>query len=752
MKVKNIFKYASVALAMGTLAGVTSCNYLDVVPPEQPGLADAMKNHANAEGFLYSCYHGVSQRDFSPRDYRSGLNAANDEFMIPETWMAVDGPTSYAIMRNTLQTTATTYDPKFWDSYYSSIGQTLLFERELAGEGKKNGVCEDPLEEELWLAESRFCRAFYHYQVLRIYGPVPITNKFIAMDTDPSNYPGRVHVDGVIDWIANELEECARVFERQEMQTRSHEYLGRATSTICYALQARVYLLGASKLWNGGFPYQSWRNKTNSSNPITGENYGNKLFASKEDTEKEVPGTGKTLYQVKWERALAACIRAYHKAVAAGYELYSVEDAAHMDEEEVDAADIYIPGEESMTAPANMPGWNMSDFKETVRMLRYLNTTTPHEGNKEIIWSNQQIPYGMQDSRLPRRVLETAEANSKWKEGWNGVSPTLYTVEHFLNANGKTPGHDNTLAPSAWYQLAGLTGDRASVMNICMNREPRFYAWIAFDGGDYLTLLNDGEPKLLNMQNPEMQGRGQGERNYSVTGFLSMKHVDPLSKWAVSNGQWTSGKNSPDVLIRLAEVMLNLAECFAEFNDNGIDIPTGEYDLFPNITYTDADAADIDSEAYQPDKGKVNILSLMAAHDLGATAKDAAMNLVNQIRSRAYVAPLTDEMIGAVDAARNPQNSKVWTLVEWVRNERFVELWDEGIRYFDVRRWVAGDEYFAYGKREGLNGIKVKPTSDEWHTPMMINSQYTFHKRQYLWPLYQSEVYNNPQMVQAPGY
>ena len=140
MKVKNIFKYASLALAMGTLAGVTSCNYLDVVPPEQPGLSDAMKNHSNAQGFLYSCYNGVSQRDFSPRDYRSGLNAANDEFLIPETWMAVDGPTSYAIMRNTLQTTATNYDPKFWDSYYSAIGQTLLFERELLSEGRKNSV------------------------------------------------------------------------------------------------------------------------------------------------------------------------------------------------------------------------------------------------------------------------------------------------------------------------------------------------------------------------------------------------------------------------------------------------------------------------------------------------------------------------------------------------------------------------------------------------------------------------------------
>ena len=748
MKLKNIFKFASAALAVGTLAGVTSCNYLDVVPPEQPGLSDAMKNHGNAQGFLYSCYNAVSQRDFSPRDYRSGLNASNDEFLIPETWMAIDGPTSYAIMRNTLQTTATSYDPKFWDSYYSGIGQTLLFERELLSEGRKNNVC-DPVEEELWLAEARFCRAFYHYQLLRIYGPVPITNKFIAMDTDPNDYPGRVHVDGVVDWIASELEECAKVFERQGMQKRDTEYTGRATSTICYALQARLYLLAASDLWNGKFPYNTWRNKTTSKNPVTGEDYRNELFSS-------------THSDYKWQRALAACMRAYHKALANGYALYTIEDAEHMDADEVFASDIYVPNIDNMTAPDGMPDWNKDTYLETIRMFRYLNTTTPHEGNKEIIWSNQQVPYGVNASGgmqyncfIPRRVLETTEANSKWKEGWNGVSPTLYTVEHFLTNNGVVPGQDETMPKSEWYKLAGLNEkDRDRVMNICLNREPRFYAWIAFDGGDYMTMLNDGEPKLLNMQDPEQQGRGQGERNYSVTGFLCMKHVDPLVKFAANNGQFTCGKASPDVLIRLAEVYLNLAECFAEMDKRGISIPAGEFDLFEkyngSIKYTDDDMNN--TNVVEPDGGKVNVYALMSEYELGGDAKTAAMSLVNAIRERAYVAPLTTDMLGKYEDARDSHRAKNWDLVQWVRNERFIELWYEGVRYFDVRRWVAGDEYFAYGMREGLNGLAIKPTSEEWHTPMMINSQYTFHKRQYLWPLYQSEVYNNPQMVQAPGY
>lgn len=80
MKLQNIFRLASVAVASGSmLLGVTSCNYLDVVPPEQPGLPDAMKTHAAAQGFLYSCYSFLYTREWQPRDYTGQLNGATDE-------------------------------------------------------------------------------------------------------------------------------------------------------------------------------------------------------------------------------------------------------------------------------------------------------------------------------------------------------------------------------------------------------------------------------------------------------------------------------------------------------------------------------------------------------------------------------------------------------------------------------------------------------------------------------------------------
>ena len=172
MKLQNIFRLASVAVASGSmLLGVTSCNYLDVVPPEQPGLPDAMKTHAAAQGFLYSCYSFLNTREWQPRDYTGQLNGATDEYCLPLVWYAEDGKRAYSVMLNTQTTDAAgSGHNEFWNQYYTGIGQCLLFERELDGEGAKNGVCNET-ERERWLAETRFLKAYYHFLALRLYGP-----------------------------------------------------------------------------------------------------------------------------------------------------------------------------------------------------------------------------------------------------------------------------------------------------------------------------------------------------------------------------------------------------------------------------------------------------------------------------------------------------------------------------------------------------------------------------------------------------
>lgn len=747
MKFKNIFKFAVIAASSATLLGVTSCNYLDVVPAEQPGLSDAMKNHDNAKGFLYSCYNKMTLREYCARDYRSILNASTDEFLLPEAWYAQDAAPAYAVLRNTQTTNNILYDPNFWENFYAGIGQTLLFDQQLTTVGQDNDVNQGDMKEmNEWLAESRFCRAYYHFQLLRLFGPIPITDELVDMDTDLSDYPGRTHFDGCVDWICAELDAAAAHLPA----TRDPQDLNRATSVICKALKGRVLLYAASDLWNGKFPsaYNSWSNTNYESvNPVTGQEYGSELVYRGEPRES------------RWRQALIACKEALNAAIATGeYKLfdpyYGTVDQAF--DKEVTPDKIWVPDFDNLTARMQnagiklintnqvgydpekfLPGEDEGDafdpfeFQRAVWKLRYLNSTTFREGNTEIIWSQNTQVYGLVDSRLPRHAKLVKKANGdQWKEGWNGVAPTLYTIEHYLNADGTLPGGNitkafNQIDNSNFYaQPTPALGkdendnDRSSVTQICLNREPRFYAWVGFDGGDYLTGIDNGQPLVLNMRDPLAQGREIKERNYSASGFLSMKHVDPLSRWD-NDGNWVTGTNSPEVIIRLAELYLNLAECQAEYAERWPGkVPAG----------------------YTLSEGCANL-------------KEEAIANINKIRARAYVAPLTEDMLGMVETLSSNGSKKTWNLVEWVRNERFIELWDEGQRYFDVRRWVAGEEYFGYGKRRSLNALIESPkTIQIFNTPMMANSQYTFHYREYLYPIHVDQVYKNPQMVQNPGF
>ena len=120
-----------------------------------------------------------------------------------------------------------------------------------------------------------------------------------------------------------------------------------------------------------------------------------------------------------------------------------------------------------------------------------------------------------------------------------------------------------------------------------------------------------------------------------------------------------------------------------------------------------------------------------------------ALQYLNPIRRRAGVPELTEADV-----------TSEMSIVDWVRNERFIELWGEGHRYYDVRRWMTAPELLKAGAREGLNveGAGMNPTFEELNQRTVINQQFQWDNRMYLWPIASSEVYSNPQLIQSPGY
>ncbi len=119
-----------------------------------------------------------------------------------------------------------------------------------------------------------------------------------------------------------------------------------------------------------------------------------------------------------------------------------------------------------------------------------------------------------------------------------------------------------------------------------------------------------------------------------------------------------------------------------------------------------------------------------------------ALDDLNVIRERAGVSLLTTADI-----------TTGHTLMDMVREERFVELWGEGHRYYDLRRWTLAPDYLKAGCFEGLNALeKVNPSFAEFNQIKRIDQPFRWNDRMYMLPIAASEVYNDPNLMQSPGY
>ncbi len=641
-----------------------ACNYLDVIPPAQADFDDTVKDGDAVLNFLYSCYAGVLQAD--PFSY-AAFETSTDENINPSSW----GRSGQVVSWRRLSPTFTTShwgESYIWNPTYDYLGQINMFTQLLDAHPDIPGL--SPEDRQRYKGEICFLKGYYHFRVLEAFGPVPIIDSRMDQNITNDKIPGRSHFDYCVDYIVGKLDEAAQLLP----PTIPDNEKGRATSVICKSLKARLLLYAASPLWNGGFPYKEWKNK----------NY-------------ETPGYGKELVShtydpAKWQRALTACQEALDAALAAGHKLYDVEDANMLAANE--SVDLpIVPGRDEDT-PEN------ETFKEKVRMLQYLSIANESQGNRELIWGLRVRLDGMNmggegvTAKMPSFIVRRNDQNIT--SGWAGMAPTLYTATHFYTSNGILPSDDKDFFPeNEWYtRFDENCSDpgRRDVIKLHAGREPRFYAWMTFDGDVYSRKLANNGPLYIDFKDSETNGWNEAnERNYVGTGYLSKKFIDPNMVCTVY------GNNTCDVarrpFIRLAELYLNLAECHAA---------------------------------------------------LGHT--QPALDNLNFIRRRAGIPELTEEII----------NGSSMDLTEWIRNERFIELFEEGHRYYDIRRWMTAPELLKAGAHMGLNGHQKDPSFETFNRPVQIDQPFKWDDRMYLLPIWSNssfdELYSNPQMVQAPGY
>ena len=524
----------SISLVIATMLCSTSCSdYLDIVPEGTPSMDNAFSNRINSFKFLHTCYSYLPSWD---QGGSIGFLAGDEHWLMPKGTGFIDQRISlnaWEIGRGEQNNN----DPyqNFWDG---GNGGTNLWvairDCNIFLENINKPLDLQNYERTRWIAEVKFLKAYYHYYLFMLYGPIPIMDTNIAVDASQDEVRRyREPVDDVVAYISNLLDEAYK--DLPSKITDPGQEMGRITQPIAKAVKARLLLYAASDLWNGKFPYPDWKNK-NFETP----GYGKELVSQVYDPDK-------------WERALTACKDALEWAEGEGGcgLMTTKESAILMGNQGLNLGELDVPVD-GVT----------EEFKKHVYLMRYLVTSRYSDGNREMIWGLAD-DGGVVMASLPVHVVKVD--GGPWRSGYSGYSPLLNSVERFYTKEGELPriaANKGTFAEEdSWYESAGRSN--ADIIKLNTNREPRFYAWLSFDGDQYSPRISGGKPLVLNLKKGEAQGWNRTEfaRDHCVTGYMSKKFIQPDLNWGTN---WSNNEKSyPRPLFRLAELYLSVAECLA---------------------------------------------------------------------------------------------------------------------------------------------------------------------------------------------
>lgn len=199
-------------------------------------------------------------------------------------------------------------------SLYKQIRQAnefLEYAHVIPKQGDQDYIDEKDLNQ--LKAEARFLRAYYHYLLFELYGPIPVMD-YIA---DPSSADldyYRNSVDEVVKFIVDEMEFCYTALAEKELNLDGTTNTGRSavpTKGAALAVIAKTWVYAASPLLNGGYAEAV----------ALKDAEGKQIFPARDAT--------------KWEKAVAALQRFIDYAKDGHYSLYKEFDKeGNLDPEE----------------------------------------------------------------------------------------------------------------------------------------------------------------------------------------------------------------------------------------------------------------------------------------------------------------------------------------------------------------------------------------------------------------------------------
>ena len=544
-------------------------------------------------------------------------------------------------------------------------------------------------------AQAHFIRAFYYWKLLQKYGPIPLIPEDEGQDyTKPYDelYLPRNTYDECVEYIASEMVEAAYYLPLK----RETFNIGRPTKGAALGYRAKALLYAASPLMNGnndGYAVSLVDDKGNRLlNPIYDEKKWAKAAAAARDIMELLGDNGESRYEL------------YHASVR---------------ETDADADGAYPatikPFDDGNFSTKNWPyGYADIDPFESYRSV--FNGELTAAENPELIFSR----VTNQGSAIKQMVQEQLP---KFTNGKNRLGITQKQCDAYYMYNGTDcPGKDSEIGRgNGSSRKLGLVSAkdvtegrykplRKGVSLQYADREPRFYASVAFNGA-YWPLGNATQVVDRRYQCWYYQGTGE---NYTgnegiITGIGMMKFVSPMDADDDHNAQGqtaTSIREKPDPAIRYAEILLNYAEAINELNETH----------------------------------KVASWDGSKTYSLQRTMEDLKKG-IQPIRIRAGIPDLSEEVYN------NQEEFRIK-----LKRERQIELMGEGHRYFDLRRWKDAPKEESL-PMYGCNTKMTVAQPEIYHQPVRISEVQTrFIEQSYFWPFHIDELYRNRRLTQNPGW
>ena len=505
----------------------SSCkdDYLDVIPDNIPTIDIAFNNRATALNFLATCYTYIPEHANVVQNF--SMLAGDEVWYYAENDFYMNNETSFRLAKG-MQNVSNPY-LNYWEggrgaphSLFNALRDCNIF--------LDNLVTVPGLEEQerlRWLDEVKVLKAFYHFWLMQMYGPIPIVENNISVgaSADETNV-FRDPVDDVVNYLVQLLDEVIEGENLPGVINYIYTEQGRVTMPVAKALKAKILVLNASPIFNGNTDFNSLV-----------DSQGNSLVNQTYDPQK-------------WVLAKDALYDAIESAESNGHQLYEF------------TQQIPINGELS---------------EQVIEELSQRAAIT-ESFNSEIIWA-----YGPEwtgDLQMWCQPRWTADHSALFGYTKKSHAPTLNMVETFYTNNGVPIDEDVTWNYGNRYDVVStpLLDDNAenyhefyiednySTAKLHTYREPRFYSTIGFDGGKWFSLetTNINNIPYLDAKAGALSGK-QGFEIYSITGYFAKKLVH-YENVIAQEGSTIKGYSFP--IIRLTDLYLMYSEALNEVKES----------------------------------------------------------------------------------------------------------------------------------------------------------------------------------------